>query len=98
MLIWAARLVGLALAAFLGLMALDAPFGPGLLIHLLPCFVVLLLVVIGWRRRVLGGWLFLAAGVAATLFFHTHRHPTSFLMISGPFFLTGLLLLLGRRR
>ena len=96
--IWAARLVGLALAAFLGLMALDTPIGLGLLIHLIPCFIVLILVAIGWRLSRLGGWLFLAAGVAATLFFNTYRHLLNFLIISGPFFLTGLLLLLHRRR
>ena len=60
--IWAARLVGLALAAFLGLMALDTPIGLGLLIHLIPCFIVLILVAIGWRWSRLGGWLFLGGG------------------------------------
>lgn len=95
---WAARLLGLALAGFFGLMAMDTPIGLGLLIHLIPCLIVILLVAISWRWPRLGGWLFLAAGLAATLFFNTYRHLLNFLIISGPFFLTALLLLMHRRR
>lgn len=95
---WTARLIGLGLAAFLGLMALDTPLGLGLLIHLVPCLFVLILVFVGWRRPVLGGWLFSVAGVAATVFFHTYRHPLNFIVVSGPFFLSGLLFFLSGRK
>src|SRR6476619_4220244 len=69
LLLWAPRFAGLAIAVFLALFALDAfdgrPFFvalPGVLMHLLPAFLVLAAVALAWRFPLAGAVAF--AGLA----------------------------------
>jgi hypothetical protein len=99
LLLWNARLLGIAVSVFLGLFALDA-LEPGkplptafgdLAIHLLPALAVLAIVVVSWRRPWIGGIAFLALAVAYAL-----RVPSRLdwiLAISGPLMVVGLLFL-----
>ena len=65
-LVWAPRILGVAMALFLALFALDAfdgrPFFtalPGFLIHLIPAFLVLASVALAWRFPLAGAVAFL---------------------------------------
>jgi hypothetical protein len=96
---WAPRVLGLALSLFLSLFALDA-FGPGkplatamveFLIHLAPASVVLVAVMIAWRREWIGAVVFAAFAVGYALM--VINRLDWILVISGPLFFVGLLYL-----
>ena len=84
-------------AAFLALLASDAPFGVGWLIHLTPALVLAGCIAATWRRPVAAGVAILVLGLAATVAFHTYADLIVFLLISAPPLVAGLLFLLGAR-
>ena len=101
-LFWSPRILGILIAVFVSLFALDV-FGEGystvetivaLAMHLIPTFVILVVLGIAWRWEWIGGLLFVALGVLyITLFWEPSNLP-AYLVISGPLFLTGILFLL----
>jgi hypothetical protein len=97
--LWAPRVLGLALGVFLGLFALDA-FAPGkpvgravldFVIHLAPSGLVLAVVALSWRWEWIGGVAFIGLAVAYALM--VNFRPDWVLVISGPLFVVGLLFL-----
>lgn len=100
-LLWAPRMLSLALCAFVGLFALDAfgsgkPAGQVLLdfaIHLIPAAVVLALSLLSWRWPQAGG----AGFVALALIYATtmgRGRLNWILVIAGPLLAVGLLFLI----
>lgn len=99
---WSPRILGVLIAIFVSLFALDV-FGEGysfwetiaaLAMHLIPTLVILVVLVIAWRWEWVGGFLFVALGVLyITLFWEPSNLP-AYLFISGPLFLDGILFLL----
>ncbi len=97
---WTPRILGILYAAFVSLFALDV-FGQGtsfsetivgLLIHLVPTYIIVAALVVGWRWPVWGGIAFVASGIAFNLFFQNEWAVT--LLLTGPLFLIGALFLL----
>ncbi len=95
--IWPARLAGMAMALFLALFALD-PFDAGgslrnkvlhMLLHLWPSGLLVLSIVLAWRRPMVGilAFLVLACGYAVWAW----EHPQWVLVISGPLVVVALL-------
>jgi len=88
---WAPRVLCVAYIIFLSLFALDV-FGEyhgwqlaaALLIHLVPSFVLALVLVLAWRWEWIGAVVFCAAALWYSL--HTLRHPNWILTIAGPLF------------
>jgi len=101
-LFWSPRVLGILIAIFVSLFALDV-FGEGysfwetiaaLAMHLIPTLVILIVLSIAWRWEWTGGFLFVALGVLyITLFWEPSNLP-AYLLISGPLFLVGFLFLL----
>ena len=101
-LFWSPRILGILIAVFVSLFALDV-FGEGystvetivaLAMHLIPTFVILVVLGIAWRWEWIGGFLFVTLGVLyITLFWEPSNLP-AYLVISGPLFLAGILFLL----
>ncbi len=101
-LFWSPRVLGILIAIFVSLFALDV-FGEGysswetiaaLAMHLIPTLVILIVLGIAWRWEWTGGFLFVALGVLyITLFWEPSNLP-AYLIISGPLFLAGILFLL----
>ena len=91
---WLPISLGVLFAAFLGIFALDSESVVGFAMHMIPSMVILVGVLVGWRRPLVGGVLFLAMAIAATLQFNTYRHLFTILFITGPFVLVGILFLL----
>jgi len=99
---WSPRILGLLIAIFVSIFALDV-FGEGysfwetiaaLAMHLIPTLVILVVLVVAWRWEWVGGFLFVALGVLyITLFWEPSNLP-AYLLISGPLFLDGILFLL----
>lgn len=97
------RILALGYILFLSLFALDV-FIPGknliyyavaLFMHLIPNILLTILLIIAWRKEVLGGVLFILAGI---LFFLYFRNPILInTLLLGPIFIIGLLFLLHKK-
>ncbi len=105
LLYWTPRILGILFAAFLSLFALDVfneGYGPGetviaLVMHLVPTFVVVAALVIAWRWEWVGAVLFFGLAIFYVAMAWGQFPPVTYLTISGPLFLTGLLFLLNWR-
>jgi len=101
-LLWLPRVLGLMLFLFISMFALDAFEGDaslasklgGFLIHLIPAFAVLLVVIIGWKRPVIAGSLLLALALSYAIW--VSQRLDWVLAISGPVALIGVLFILSR--
>lgn len=106
LLYWAPRALCIAFALFISLFALDVfneqkgfwVTSLALLIHLVPTFLVLLLLAVSWRREWIGGILFLL-GVLYVVWAWNKPFGvwSTLLLIAGPLVLTGALFLLNWR-
>ncbi len=95
---WAPRVLALAYALFLGTFALDA-FGEGfgfrgtfraVMMHLIPTYIVLIVLALAWRREKLGAILFAALAIFYIIW-TWGNHWSSFVAIAGPLLLIGVL-------
>jgi hypothetical protein len=96
--LWAPRVLAILFIFFISVFALDA-FEAGLpwreqvigfLIHLLPTYILIALLITAWHFPLVGGLLFIAIGIFY-IFVMREFDLIIFLMISGPAFLTGAL-------
>jgi len=98
-LFWMPRILCILFAVFLSLFALDV-FGEGygfwetilaLLIHLVPTYVVVIALAIAWRWEWVGSILFIGLGVFYIVWTWGRFTWVTYLAISGPLFLVGVL-------
>ncbi len=91
---------------FIGLFALDV-FGAGygfwqtaiaLFVHLIPSFVLIVILVIAWRWPGLGGLLYIFFGLAYIAVIWFRINSAIFLIIAAPLFIIGFLFVLDRFR
>jgi ABC-type Mn2+/Zn2+ transport system permease subunit len=96
-LLWAPRLLAVAVSLFLGVFALDA-FDtdtslvqglPDFLMHLVPAAIVAAVVALAWHREWIGAVLFTALAVAYGV--TAREHLSWIAAISGPLLITGAL-------
>lgn len=108
---WAPRILCILAILFLGLFALDS-FDPKytlwqqlqkFFIHLIPNFVLIIFLIIAWKRELIGGLIFMALGLGFTPFIfsgnYEHNHSvwislSIILAVTFPFILTGALFIL----
>ena len=99
-LLWAPRILGLLVCAFIGMFALDAleegrsfiESLPAFAMHLIPSAVLLIVVLASWRWEWVGGLTFIGLGTAYALNVGA-RHPDWVLVISGPLLVVGVFFL-----
>lgn len=95
---WAPRVLAIIVVAFLSMFALDvfeeekspAARLPALLIHLVPSFLLIAVLLLAWRRPWLGAVLFGAAALGYAISVGS-GHPDWIAIISGPMLLTAAL-------
>jgi len=109
--LWLPRLLCIGAILFVSMFALDAfepgmPFGQQILnfiMHLIPSFVLLLLLWIAWEKPYLGGILFAVAGIVMSPFVYTLNYNRThsiwisssiILMITVPFIVIGILFIM----
>jgi hypothetical protein len=101
-LFWTPRILCILFAIFLSLFALDV-FGEGygfweailgLLIHLVPVYIVIIALLVAWKREWVGGVLFIGFAVFYLVQAWGRVHWSAFLAISGPLTLLGVFFLL----
>lgn len=98
-LIWVPRVLVLSFTGFMTLFSLDSFSGKdsflmelaGFLIHLVPVFLLVGVLVFTWNRPRIGGILLLLVGAGFTVFFESYQELSNFLVISLPVILPGLL-------
>jgi uncharacterized membrane protein YwzB len=98
-LIWIPRVLAIILIVFLSLFALDAFSGDasfikklgGFLRHLIPTFILVLTLLISRKKPLLGGSIFILLSIAFSFFFKTYRSVPTFLAITFPVALVGIL-------
>ena len=102
LLTWTPRILCILFAAFISIFALDVFDGThgfwqttlALLIHLIPTWIVLVVLAFSWRWEWVGGILFTALGALYLIMFWGRFHWSVYLWIAGPLFLVGVLFIL----
>jgi hypothetical protein len=87
---------------FMGIFSLDAfdgtaSFGQkllGFLIHNISVLILTGILIVAWKRELLGGILFIVASVFGLFFFHSFTGNPWSIVVVGPFFLTGVLFIM----
>ena len=101
-LLWIPRILTILFALFLSLFSLDVfsmegsflqKVG-GLVIHNIPSFLLIIVLIVSWKRPLVGGIAFLIFSILFTIYFETYSMLASFLSISLPLVITGGLYLL----
>jgi len=109
---WTPRILSILFILFLAMFSLDVFDSPnqsagdialGLLMHNIPALILLAVLIISWKHEIVGGVLFILAGIAyiAVSAFNQLEWYLVIswgLQISGPAFLIGILFLINWRR
>ncbi len=97
--IWLPRALAAAYIIFLALFALDAvevekPLLEkvlGFVIHLIPNFLLIIVLVLSWKRPAINGVIFIVISIVFALFF---RRPVTLIILSLPLALIGILFII----
>lgn len=97
--IWIPRVLGVLYIVFFSVFSMDTLQNNvpliermgGLLIHLLPSFVLIALLILSWSRPLLGGFIFSFCSLYVTVYFHTYQSIFSFLCFTLPLAIMALL-------
>lgn len=103
---WTPRLLAIIFIAFLALMSLDVispelstgQIALGMLMHNIPTIIMLVILIISWKREIVGGIAFILAGGAYIVFTAQADLPWYIMLswagtIAAPAFLIGILFL-----
>lgn len=101
-LFWAPRILTIFYAAFISLFALDVFDGDpsfwrtitALIIHLVPTFIIIIFLVLAWRWEWIGAAGYFAFGILYIVIAFGRFPLLTYLIISGPMFLVGILFLI----
>jgi hypothetical protein len=95
---WIARVSGIAFALFLSVFALDVfdehltfwKVIPALIVHLVPCFFILLVVAIAWKRPLIAAITFALLAIGYLFFAQGRFHWSVYAIMSGSMALIAL--------
>jgi hypothetical protein len=98
---WSPRILGILFAAFISIFALDVfsehlPFGRTMLalaLHLIPTAIVVMVLLISWRWEWMGAISYFSLGVIYIVSMWKRFPLVTYVAISGPAFLIGVLFL-----
>jgi hypothetical protein len=99
---WAPRIIAILQICFIGIFSLDVftegydaiEVIVGFLMHNIPSFILIALLLVAWKWPLKGGVGFLLLGGLSVLFFNTFAQPIVFLIVSLPVIVTGALFVL----
>lgn len=98
---WLPRILVILFALFISIFALDVfdagyTFGEtlvALFMHLIPTFLILVVLVIAWRWEWIGGMLFILVGLWYTFISGGQNNIEAIALIAGPAYIIGILFL-----
>ena len=99
---WAPRVLCISFALFVSLFALDVfsesrgfwQMTLALLMHLIPTWIILIVLAVSWRWEWVGAVVYAALGVLYLVMAWGRFHWSAYVAISGPLFLMGALFLI----
>ena len=99
---WCPRILSILFAAFISIFALDVfdegyAFGElmvALFMHLVPTFLIIIAIIIGWKREWIGAILFIGLAIFYIAMTAFRMHWTAYLFIPLPLLIIGILYLL----
>ena len=99
---WGARIIGMLAILFMLIFSFECFEGDYnlkemltcFIMHNIPVFILILLLIIAWRWELAGGLLYVAAAIAMTIYFDGFGRNSGVLAITAPFLLAGLLFIL----
>lgn len=99
---WFPRILAILSILFMLMFSLDSFGGDnppgkqilGFLMHNIPVFVLIIVLVIAWKREIIGGALFIIAFFALGIFFKSFSGNTASLLIIAPFLVAGAMFIL----
>jgi hypothetical protein len=113
---WLPRVICILAILFVGMFALDA-FAPGLtiwqqiggfLIHLIPCYILIILLVVAWKWEYIGGIIYTIAGLGfciSVFLLNYNRNQFSVaqslvnaLLVAFPFVIVGILFIYSHKK
>jgi len=102
LLYWIPRIFTTLAIIFMMMFSLDSiggnePLGRkllGLLIHNIPALILIVVLIIAWKRELVGGVLFILAFIGGCVFFRSFSGNPGSLVVIAPFFITGILFIL----
>jgi hypothetical protein len=93
---WISRILGIALILYISMFAMDVINGDfklkALLIHLMPSFLLIIILIVSWKNELVGGILYVIFGLVAG--FMTGFRWNTFIGISLPVVITGILFII----
>jgi hypothetical protein len=99
---WLPRILTILAILFMSMFSFDAFDGNesfatkmlGFLIHNIPVFVLIAILILAWKSEIAGGTLFILASISGTIFFHSFSGNPASLIVMAPFLIAGLLFIL----
>jgi len=96
------RILGVGIILFIGIFALDVFSGEGFtiqellgfLIHLIPSYILIVVLLVAWKHELLGFLLYVGLGIFYYVYTGGKEHFSAYLVISGFTALIGVLFLL----
>ena len=103
--VWFPRVLAVAYALFIALFSFDVFSSDsslldklgGFLIHNIPTFVILFALWLSWKKPMYGGATFIVISAIFTIFFRTYQRWDTFVLISAPILLIGILFILNKK-
>jgi len=101
---WLPRILAILIIIFFSIFSLDV-FGEykfplvlgALFMHLIPSFLLIISLMIAWKKEKIGGIIFIILSIITIFFFNTYQHLISLLIITLPILITGILFLLNKK-
>lgn len=97
LLYWTPRIFAILAILFMMMFSMDC-FEMGgkdalicLVMHNIPAFIILIVLIIAWKWELIGGILFVAASFAGAIYFNGFGDNRGVLLIMTPFLVTGIL-------
>ena len=99
---WLPRILTILSILFMALFSLDSFGGNGsvwrkmlvFLLHNIPVFILIIILIIAWKREVAGGIILIVVSLAGGIFFHSFTTNPGSIPVIAPFFLEGVLFVL----
>lgn len=97
---WTPRILAILAILLMMVFSLDCLDSGGtdalicLVMHNIPAFIIILVLVIAWKWELIGGILFVIAFFAAGIFFKSFTSNPASLIVIAPFLLTGILFII----
>jgi len=96
---WTPRILTILLIIFIRILAFDVFNGEysgfeliiALFMHLVPTFILVGILILAWKKELIGGLVFIALAIFTVIFFNVREDPISLLFTTFPILIVGIL-------